>query len=1151
MQGVILSTGRARSLILGDDGVRYIFTPSEWQSDDVEPEVGMKVDFEVRGSNAADIFPIPDADPTISAQPSPARPTMPSASPAEQPAASPAGESFRMKRWRWAMAGCGALVILGIIGAVALGIFGSSDPPLGREFARHTHEGRTYALVEYGDELAIFSDSGEPVGQRQLAEDILRSYAWRQVIGDFDIEELTDVSEKVRRLDDSVSGVRDISNDVVSIFDELDGMKANIPIVGSVSAMGVVRASFPGVGEAEDLVRSLDTELIALGDNAASLASASERIRGVDPSSVSGVEMEALFNDASEAAEDLEDSVRTAKDFVSNGGELVEGLARALKEGSDTPIIGQALGDFARSADRFGSELSGLSSLLGGFESEIELLAEEMLDAVGSADKTLQADMGRWLAEPYDTEWPPADPQRRTFPPAPMAAPTAASAPAAGQKPFKLEWETSATGVERGESFRLSVRMYDLRQAGEHGGISVSFPSLTESDGSKEAHSSSVAYMEAIEYTSGLSNVTFFQPGATVYHRENNRQFPAEYLLVESDDESWSRSDDRTLVLRITPKREGEFPIRIRGWLCADEYTDCSRNPTSGTGTDQQGWVVEEVSVTVAMPSGTAPAPTATPGPLPPDATATASDSNASPSGRIAFASDRDGNWEIYVMNADGTGVTRLTDDPAEDRWPSWSPDGRRIAFVSDRDGDDEIYVMNAVGSEVTQLTHNDVNEWSPSWSPDGRRIAFGSYLKGLQIYVMNADGSKLTRLTDNVGGAQVPSWSPDGRHIAFSLALDGAMYVMNADGADQARLTDVQAWDLYPNWSPDGRRIAFVSNRDGNYEIYVMSADGADQTRLTDNESDDERPSWSLDGRRISFASNRDGDWDIYVMNSDGSGVTPLTDNESDDMRPSWAQILPALTPNGGHALQAGVGDARTYIEGFDRTLDTDRWLLYGTAEHLPSDGLIQLTAARKNQLGILLHRQMISSEGFSIEFSFEIGKGSGADGLGFVLLRSMPDLDQINPIYDVGGGWFSRHLDGFAVAFDTHLNQEGHWNVEGREFYYPIDDPSGNFVALAELGAGHEELDITHLATKNLSLDLRNSGVFYAEVVFGGDGHVKVYLSNPEGDMDRTLVIEHTIENYTPFSAYFGFVGATGGLADRHILRSVKYNSTAQDAR
>ena len=141
---------------------------------------------------------------------------------------------------------------------------------------------------------------------------------------------------------------------------------------------------------------------------------------------------------------------------------------------------------------------------------------------------------------------------------------------------------------------------------GEHGGISVSFPSLAESGGSGAGHSSSAADVEAVAYTTGLSQVAFHQPGATIYHRDDNRQFDAEYLLVESDDATWPSRADRTLELRITPKGAGEFPVQIRGWLCAEDYTDCSRQPEAGSAEDQQGWGVERVTVAVTTSPSTA-----------------------------------------------------------------------------------------------------------------------------------------------------------------------------------------------------------------------------------------------------------------------------------------------------------------------------------------------------------------------------------------------------------------------------------------------------------------------------------------------------------------------------------------------------------------
>ena len=141
-----------------------------------------------------------------------------------------------------------------------------------------------------------------------------------------------------------------------------------------------------------------------------------------------------------------------------------------------------------------------------------------------------------------------------------------------------------------------------------------------------------------------------------------------------------------------------------------------------------------------------------------------------SPDGRkIAFVSRRDGNSEIYVINADGSGQENLTQHPARDSHPSWSRDGRKLAFVSRRDGNSEIYVMNADGSAQENLTRQPANDSHPSWSPDGRKLAFVSRRDGnSDIYVMNADGSGLRNVTRAPSNDLDPAWSPDGRAIAF-----------------------------------------------------------------------------------------------------------------------------------------------------------------------------------------------------------------------------------------------------------------------------------------------------------------------------------------------------------------------------------------------
>ena len=128
---------------------------------------------------------------------------------------------------------------------------------------------------------------------------------------------------------------------------------------------------------------------------------------------------------------------------------------------------------------------------------------------------------------------------------------------------------------------------------------SVSFPLLTEAGSSGGKYSSEAADVEALNYTTGLPRVAFHQPGAAIYHEDNNRMFPAAHLLVETDDPEWPRTEDRTLTLRITPKRRGEFPIEIRGWVCAKEYTGCKRIPFEGSATDQQGYRVELATIIV------------------------------------------------------------------------------------------------------------------------------------------------------------------------------------------------------------------------------------------------------------------------------------------------------------------------------------------------------------------------------------------------------------------------------------------------------------------------------------------------------------------------------------------------------------------------
>ncbi len=245
----------------------------------------------------------------------------------------------------------------------------------------------------------------------------------------------------------------------------------------------------------------------------------------------------------------------------------------------------------------------------------------------------------------------------------------------------------------------------------------------------------------------------------------------------------------------------------------------------------------------------------------------------------VLIASNRDGNAEIYLVELDDKGqVTKrapqnLSNDPGDDSYPTWSPDGKRIAFTSTRSGQAEIHVVDAGGKNVRQMTkHQGLYPYCADWSPNGRRIVYNlRYPERIVAVLLDPDTGNHRPLIENVWD---PDWSPDGKKIAYTkFTPDGyKIHVIDSDWLNETDLdTEVnhRGW-AYPAWSPDGKRLAFANQVGEDIELFVCDADGKNETRITNLGGLNSYAAWFPDGKRILFRqTNQDSQvWPYYIVN-------------------------------------------------------------------------------------------------------------------------------------------------------------------------------------------------------------------------------------------------------------------------------------------